>query len=273
MGRRGFILLLLTLSIVGPLLAQMPNVPDNAVVNAASFTPFGQAGHANAPGSIVSIFGTNFAGGVASASTVPLSTSLGGVSVTFNGSPAPLFFVGPMQINAQVPAGISGSQATVVVTNGAGSSAPKNIQVGPFSPGIFTVAGTGSGQGWVVFANSIDIAAPSGAFEPNFRSRPAKADDVLTIFANGLGAVTPPVADGQNTLDGLRQTSTRPTMTVGGVAVPDGNILFSGLAPQFVALYQINFRMPAGVPAGNAVPIQISMGGVTSTDKVTIAVQ
>jgi uncharacterized protein (TIGR03437 family) len=273
MRRRGFTLLLFAVSIVGSLLAQTPNLPENAVVNAASFVPFGQPGHANAPGSIVSIFGTSLASGVASASTVPLSTSLGGVSVTFNGTPAPLFFVGPSQINAQLPAGLSGNQATIVVSNSAGSSAAKTIQIGSFSPGIFTVAGTGIGQGWVVFANSIEIAAPVGAFEPNFHSHPAKADDILTVFANGLGPVTPPVADGQNTLDGLRQTSTRPVVTVGGVAAPDGNILFSGLAPQFVALYQINFRMPAGVAAGGSVPIQISMGGVTSTDKVTIAAQ
>ena len=80
--------------------AQAPNVSENGVVNAASFAPFGQPGHATAPGSIVSIFGTNFASSLASASTVPLSTSLGGVSVTFNSVAAPLFFVSSAQINA-----------------------------------------------------------------------------------------------------------------------------------------------------------------------------
>src|SRR5213593_1853241 len=103
MCRWGFLLLLLVVAMAGPALAQAPNLPENAVVNAASFIPFGQPGHANAPGSIVSIFGTNFASSLSQSMTIPLSRSLGGVSVTFNNIQAPLFFVSGSQINAQVP--------------------------------------------------------------------------------------------------------------------------------------------------------------------------
>jgi uncharacterized protein (TIGR03437 family) len=250
-----------------PARAQGPNVNDNGVVNGASF------GSMPAPGSIVSIFGTNLASAVSVASSIPLSTSLGGVSVTFNGNvPAPLFFVGPLQVNAQLPGGLTGSTATVVVTTGAGSSAPKTIQIGSFSPSIFTVNQAGTGQGWVLFANTADVAAVPATIL-NTNSHPAKAGDVLTIYANGLGPVMPPVADGNNTLDALRNTASRPTLIVGGVTVPDADMLFSGLAPQFVALYQINFVVPSGVTPGNAVPVQIRIGNVTSTDQVTIAVQ
>jgi uncharacterized protein (TIGR03437 family) len=53
-----------------------------------------------------------------------------------------------------------------------------------------------------------------------------------------------------------------PTITIGGQAA--GTIQFSGLAPGFVSLYQINVQVPAGISAG-AQPIACSIGGVTST--------
>src|SRR5205085_6812092 len=83
--------------------AQQPTVSDNGVLNAASYMKFGSQGHANAPGSLVSIFGTNLSNGVLLASSIPLSTQLGDVSVTFNGKPAALQFVAQAQINAQIP--------------------------------------------------------------------------------------------------------------------------------------------------------------------------
>ncbi len=260
-------LLIVVLASGGPASAQTPNVNDNGVVDAASFR------QPVAPGSIVSIFGTNFASGLATASTVPLSTSLGGTSVTFNGLPAPLFFVGPLQINAQLPSGLTGNSANIVVTNAAGSSVPKAVAISPTAPGIFSVNQAGTGQGWVLFANSAVVAAPAGSLGPTIESRPAKPGDILTIYANGLGPVSPPVADGNNTLDGLRRTTNDPTILIGGVTVPSQNVLFSGLAPQFVALYQINFTLPSGVPSGDSVPVQISIGGATSTDKLTMAIQ
>ncbi|MBI3666436.1 MAG: hypothetical protein HY236_09485 [Acidobacteria bacterium] len=267
-----FTLLLLVAAFPLPAVAQTPNVGDNGVVNGASFVPFGQPGHPTAPGSIVSIFGTNFASAPAGASTVPLSTSLGGVRVFFNGKAAPLFFVSSGQINAQLPWELAGTTASVVVTNSAGSSLAKTIQTNQISPAIFSANQQGNGQGAVLFSNTRILAAPVGIF-PGTESRPAKAGDVLTIYCNGLGPVTPSVTDGHNTLDGLRSTTIRPTVTVGGVTVPDIDVLFSGLAPQFVGLNQIDFRLPPGVASGSAIPIRITVAGVESRPDVTIAVQ
>ena len=247
------------------LLAQAPNVNEGSVVDAAAFN------RPTAPGSIVSIFGTNFASSLAQASTVPLSTSLGGVSVTFNGIAAPLFFVSPMQINAQLPAGLTGTTASIVVRQAGGTSTARTIAINQVAPNIFTLNQQGTGQGAVFHANSLTLAARAGAFAPQFESRPARAGDVLTVFTNGLGPVDPPLQDGNNSLDRIRNTTVRPTVTIGSVAVPDGDILFSGLAPQFVALYQINLRVPPGVAAGDAVPLRIRMSGVESSAQVTIA--
>lgn len=259
-------LLWLAAAAAAVLVAQGPSVNEGGVVNAANFT------HPSAPGSIVSIFGTNLASSLAQASTVPLSTSLGGVSVTFNGVAAPLFFVSSQQINAQLPSGLAGTTASVVVTSAGAASTARTTEINRATPAIFTLNQQGTGQGAVFFANSLILAARVGAFAPNLESRPARAGDILTIYANGLGPVTPPVADGRNTIDALRNTTTRPTVLVGSTAVPDADILFSGLAPQFVALYQINFRMPAGVAAADAVPIIIRMSGIDSSSQVTFAV-
>src|SRR6266852_4653715 len=78
---------------------QTPVVVDGGVINGASFAK----GQAVAPGSLVSIFGSQLATGMAVADTIPLSNSLGNVTVTFNNVPAPLTFVSPGQVNAQLP--------------------------------------------------------------------------------------------------------------------------------------------------------------------------
>ena len=62
------------------------------------------------PGSLVSIYGTALASTLANADSIPLSTTLGNVTVTFNNIPAPLLYVSsaPQQINAQVPWELAG---------------------------------------------------------------------------------------------------------------------------------------------------------------------
>jgi len=248
--------------------AQAPNVFENGVVNNSSFIPFGQPGHASAPGTIVAIFGTNLASGLSQSMSVPLSTSLGGVSVRFNDILTPLFYVAQGQIAAQMPFGLTGSEATVVVETAAGRSAPRRIQIAPTSPAIFTLNGQGFGQGIVVFANTVVFAAPP---IPNASSRPAQAGDFLTIYANGLGAVNPPVLSGSAApLTPPFAETALPTVTLGG---RDCRVPFSGLVPGLVGLYQVNVEVPTGVTPGSAVPLQISIGGVTSSNLVTIAVQ
>jgi len=124
-------LLLLPLA-MGAILAQTPAVNVNGTVNAASFAPDQPV----AAGSLVAIFGTQLATGLAAADTVPLSTTLGGTSVTINGIPAPLDFVTTGQINAQVPFNVfpdgvttSGSVNVVVTLNGIPSPPPLPLEL------------------------------------------------------------------------------------------------------------------------------------------------
>ena len=291
----GTIQLIVTLVVTPGAAPPGPGVEQNAAVNAASMIPSGLPGHAMSPQSAVAVFGVRFTEGEFLAQTFPLPLELGGVSITFNGIPAGLFYASPGQLIVQLPGAVLDSaaaeskpgrvavqgEAAMIVTNAAGSSEPRTIQLDSYSPAIYTMTQTGSGQGAVLFSNTSDLAAPVG-FLGN--SRPAAEGDLLTIYANGMGPVQPPIADRLNSCGSsgrcapdysnvlLRTTTTRPVVTIGGVRVPDEDILFSGLSGVFVALNEMVFRLPTGVPAGNAVPIVIEIGGVASRGDVTIAV-
>src|SRR5215469_16793131 len=96
---------------VSAAMAQSPVISAGGIANGASF---GLApNNAVTPGSLISVFGTNLASSTASADSIPLSTTLGGVSVTINGTSAPLNFVCHLcvggsgdQLNIQMPWGI-----------------------------------------------------------------------------------------------------------------------------------------------------------------------
>jgi uncharacterized protein (TIGR03437 family) len=247
--------------------AQSPSVASGGVLNAASFDKSMPV----TPGSLISIFGSNLAATTALADSIPLSTVLGGVNVKINGVDAPLTGVFHTatgdQVNAQLPWNVQPGDAQVVVTSGGVASPQQALKVGQFSPGIFSVQ-FGVGQAIAINLDG-SLAAPSGSI-PGLATHPAKAGDTVIILATGLGPVSPTVASGANTVDGLRTTTTMPSVLVGGVSAP---VDFSGLSPQFVGVNQVNIRIPSGVAAGNTVPLQISMGGLTSTNQVTIAIQ
>jgi uncharacterized protein (TIGR03437 family) len=254
--------------------AQTPSIASGGILNGASFVP----GQPVTAGSLISIFGTNLASSMAQADTIPLSNSLGSVSVQFiSGTTtlnAPMLFVtGPgasSQINAQVPWSLvpanSTQNANVVVTVNGLASAPSQVTVGPFSPGIFT---TGPPD-FRAIAQNVDgtLAQPAGSIS-GLTTHPVKVGDALIVYATGLGPVDSTPADGAIPPSGtLVNTQTKPTVLVGGVSA---DVLFSGLTPQFVGVNQVNIVIP-NVPADDKVPLQFQMGGITSPKTVTIAV-
>ncbi len=245
--------------------AQTPVIAQGGVLNSANgISPV-------TPGSLVSIYGSNLASGLALANTIPLSGTLNNVSVTLNGIPAPLQFVSQNQINAQVPwnvlsSGTSGS-ATIIVTNNNQPSASQTVPIGPFSPGIFAL-----GNNAVAINNNDGTVAAAAGSIPGVNTRPASVTEPLglQIWCTGLGAVTPSVANGANSLDTLRNAVTQPVVMVGGKAA---TVLFAGLQPNFPGVNQINILLAPDTPKGNAVPIQIIVGGITTSNTITMAVQ
>jgi uncharacterized protein (TIGR03437 family) len=124
----------------------------------------------------------------------------------------------------------------------------------------------GSSQGVVVIAGTEVLAAPpSGGGR-----KPVAASEFISIYCTGLGAVSNQPATGIAAPAGpLSVTIATPTVTIGGIMA---QVTFSGLAPGAVGLYQVNVQVPVGAPAGDAVPVTLSIGGVDS-NTVTIAVQ
>ncbi len=255
--------------------AQAPAVPEGGVLNAASFA----RNQAVSAGALVAIFGSNLASELAVACTVPLSVrvprSCGetpqvdvDLAVTFNNVPAPLLFISQGQINAQVPWSTATGNAQIVVRRGTQSSAPTNVPIAEFNPGIFTVGG-GVGHAIAINADGT-LAAPPGAI-PGLTTHATTAGAALIILGTGLGAVDPPVGNGEpGGPTTLRHCVTRPRVLIGG---REAEVFFAGLSPQFPGVYQLNVAVPAGVAPGGAVPIQLVQGGITSTDQATIAVQ
>jgi uncharacterized protein (TIGR03437 family) len=246
----------------------------------------GAAGVAVAPGSLVAIYGSNFATALSSADTIPLSTKLANVSVTFAGAPAPMVGIAPGlkignqtvdQINAVVPWEVTSGTVPVVVTNSAGASTPVNLSIAAAGPGIFYIATDSSGVNRPLAYNNNDntFAYPSGIFGSNLNSRPASiANDILVIWCTGLGAVNVQPPDGAPATNASGQfvesdTVTKPVVMVGG---RQATVLFSGLT-QYPSIYQVNVKLDAATPTGDAVPLQIQMGSFPiTTNQLKIAV-
>jgi uncharacterized protein (TIGR03437 family) len=135
------------------------------------------------------------------------------------------------------------------------------VTVAPFAPGIFTQNASGGGPGAILDASYQLVTA----------SNPVTAGTgFIQIYCTGLGAVTNQPRDGAVApASPLAETTAAPVVTIGGVTVP---VYYSGLAPGFVGLYQVNAGLPANIPAGEAVPVVVTIGGVAS-NTVTIAVQ
>ena len=251
--------------------AQTPVVLEGGVVNGASFGK----GQPVSPGSLVSIFGSGLVSKLASSDTIPLSTDLSGVTVTFADlPPAPLLGIIPAppggddQINVQVPWNIGSGTGVVnvMVTTPNGTSAPVAVKFAPSMPGVF-VADVG-GQMNVVASILSDGAFPwpLGLVKG---SHPAKAGDILVIYATGLGAVDHTPVEG-GIPSQTASTIETPFVLIGGVP---GKVFFSGLSPQFVGVNQLNVEVPTGVKQGNAVPLQIRVNGFTSTSTAVVAIQ
>jgi uncharacterized protein (TIGR03437 family) len=244
-------------------IVNVPAVPGNGTVNNGGYT----GGMAVAPGSIAASFGAALASGSNVFTGTP-PTTLGGTSVTFNGTTAaPLFFTSTGQINMQIPWETAGAEQSYATFSAAGgTSSPVTVPIAPFAPGIFAL--NAAGQGAIVISTG-EVAAPVGSI-PGLTTKPTTTGDYLTIYCTGLGDVSNRPATGAATpLSPYSQTMASPTVTIGGVSA---SVSFSGLTPTAVGLYQINVQVPSGIPAGAAVPVVVSIRGQRS-NSTTIAVQ
>jgi uncharacterized protein (TIGR03437 family) len=232
------------------------------VVNAASYSP---PTNPIAPGELITLFGSNLANETQLSSTLPYPTSLAGVQVSINGRLAPVFAVSPTQVTAVVPYATSGSYAQVRVINNGQNSNTVVMYLAACAPGIFALSAGGTGYGAVLHAD-FSLVSPD---------KPAKQGESVQVFLTGLGAVNPPVKDGEAApKDPLSRTISPFGFYFGGIGTAT---LFQGLTPGSAALYQLNIQIPKDSPTGD-VDLHLSGGPArgfceTSQVKIPIAAQ
>ncbi|MBX9599536.1 MAG: hypothetical protein K2X35_00980 [Bryobacteraceae bacterium] len=206
------------------------------IFNGASFAP---AGAPVAPGMLVTMFGAGLASRTEVTQTLPFPTTLAGVSLTVNGTTAPVYAVSPTQVSALVPFSATGPSATFVLTNNGVRSNPVEVPLRASAPGIFTIPRNGLGEGAIL----------DQGFQVISTNNRARRGSFVQIFLTGLGVTAPPVPDGAAAPSNpLSVTSRALTVLIG--ATPAPNILYKGLAPTLAGLYQINVQIPANSPTG-----------------------
>jgi uncharacterized protein (TIGR03437 family) len=202
---------------------------------------------------IVSVFGSFPGVSQALASSFPLPTTLGNARVTFNGVPASLLYSSSGQINLVTPLDLFAlSSVRVAVTAGNQTSRIETVNVAPTSPGIFQIPETGLGA----FAHG---GRPTGRVTT---ADPAQRSETLILFVSGLGDTFPEAPEGLPAPGDVESRTVAPvTVLVGGIPA---SVPFSGLAPGFSGLYQINLVVPPTAPLGDQIPVSLSIGGRTS---------
>ncbi|HMD50042.1 MAG TPA: hypothetical protein VKG79_13125 [Bryobacteraceae bacterium] len=216
-------------------------------------------------GDITAVFGDQFTyGDPASASSLPLGTTLGNTQVMVNGTAAPVYYVSPGQINFQIPFEASTGDGTIQVVRNGTAGNTISVNIANAAPSFLLL----NGGPYVI------MTTPQGALT-GIAGAPVHANDVVVIYTIGLGPTSPAVPSGT--------ASPNPPAVVGQTQVCFGEhaavtkppvcqaAQFSGLTPGFVGLYQINVAIPSGLPTGN-VPIYYTVAGQAS-DQETIAVQ
>lgn len=226
-----------------------------AVVNAASFI-----GDVVAPESIAAMFGSfqTLKGQIAAATTAPLPTTLGGITVSVNGVVAGLFFVSNGQINFLVPPSVPDGMATVTVTNANGTTRTGTVNIVRAAPGVISAnsTGTGTAAGLTTFdgVTFLSLLNPDGserAVDPGTKDRP----NFLILYATGLRR-TPAANPGD--ANGVAEAV---SVTIQGVPVTP---TFVGPVSGLEGVDQLNVPIPPELAGQGKVSVRLVTNGQAS---------
>jgi len=239
----------------GALFAQQPILYNRGAVNAASLAPAGLPNAPIAQGSVFTVFGEHLGPAQSPALSFPLSSTLGGVSlsVTQGGVTTRTFpiFISAGQVNAIMPSTVATGLATLRLFYQGVKSNAITISIFPSAPGIFAVSGGGYGPG------SIQNFVSRTNQPVNSMVTPAAPGQVITIWGTGLGPVTFP----DNVAPTPGNVATPVTLTIGG---QPATAAYSGRSPCCAGVDQIVATVPATAPFGCWVPVYVNAGGVIS---------
>jgi len=229
------------------------------VVNAASYQPITAS---LAPGEVISLFGTGLSSTTTSVEGGQVfPTTLGGVSVTIDNLPCPIYYVSPTQLSVIVPYAVASNQtalANIQVTNNEVKSNVVQMYLSDSEPGAFSQTQNGIG-----FAAALHAATNTLITAGD----PAQASEYISLYLTGLGNVTPIITDGalgpSNPLS-MVDLNGAGNLSVffndygtNGTVGNQGIIQYAGLAPGLAGLYQINVQVPSdGLSDGDDVYVE-----------------
>ncbi|MFN7998812.1 MAG: hypothetical protein U0Q18_34630 [Bryobacteraceae bacterium] len=257
-----------------------PTIGSGGVVGAGLNTPLVPQ---ISPDGLLTVFGQNFAPpgtsrtvAAADLQNGALPVNLACTCVAVNDHLAPLLYVSPGQINFQAPALPVESVAVQVIANcsapSQAASGSQTVPVQPASPEFFFLTRSTTGPSPVAAINALTgaLVGPSGIL-PSVTVTPAKPGDYVSLYLTGLGATNPVILPG--VLGRQAAPSVLPvSVSLNGVQLSAGGVLYAGTAPGFAGLYQVNIQIPANAPAGN-LPISVTANGATTPSGAFLAVQ
>lgn len=208
---------------------------NNLTISSVADPASGQA--SAAPGSILSVFGSNLSPSTQTLTGTVLPFAAGAVTATVNNLAAPLLYVSPTQINLQIPYEVGAGPAVLGINNN-GQVAGYQFTVAPAAPSIYT---DGSG---------------------NLLGNPSVAPGAsATLYLNGAGDVTPALLTGNAAPTGVAIAPVLPlSITVGGAPAI---VKAVSLAPNDVGVTQLQFYVPLNASSGPQ-PVVVTVNGVAS---------
>ena len=245
-----------------------PQPQITAVVSSASY----QQGTV-APGDVVAVFGLGLGPAaltIFDPSVPPIPTVLPAMapstSVTINGIPAPVFYTSATVAGVIVPYSVTGATAQVVVTYGGLVSQTFTVALVAADPGVYSLAASVQGQGAI-----LNLNVATGDFSINSNANAAPRGSLVIIYMTGAGATTSAVFNHLIPLTPAVTPVLPPTVTIGGQAAP----VIAAQAPpgSIPGLIQLNVTVPASATPGPALPVIVTVGGVTSQAGLTMAVK
>jgi uncharacterized protein (TIGR03437 family) len=220
------------------------------IVNAASRSREA----ACSPGAIATIEGRWLTDGAAVSDASGSSMELAGTKVWANGATVPILSASATELDILCPDSLPGSDIRLVVQTGHGVAAPVRTTAHSATPAIFSLDGSGTGQGWVL-RDSTDTN--SVAMVRNYRvsGQPAISGEQLLVYATGVGHLT------------------NVSVQIGEYIVPAAAI---NSVPNHPGLYQIVVSVPATVMQTDDLPLSLSgdsLEGRISANTVSIALE
>jgi uncharacterized protein (TIGR03437 family) len=167
------------------------------------------------------------------------ATQLGGVRVKINGDYAPMLYAARERIDFLCPNAAEGTNLKISVENDVGTDAAETTMYS-LAPGLFTVDGSGTGQGLVTISGTSLVSTGRNYLTPG---QPAKPGDSIAILATGLGPLY----------------GALPVVMIGDLSVRAGSV---ESVPGVAGVYSIVVQVPYGIAAGGSVPVTAVTGAL-----------